>query len=287
MGKELKIKKRIKSVKSINQITKAMEMTAASKLRRAQDATLRARTYAISARKALGRLRLLTEQKDHPLFQERKGNRRLIVLFSSDRGLAGAYNSNIFKAFLNLDMKNLKLIVVGHKGAQFANKLGQNVETIGVYTHLPSQPTPEDMRPIVTSVMHQFIDNKVDRVTLLYTNFISTINQEVTLRNILPIDPSEIPEAKQDFGATTEATFEPSPQQLLEYIIPRLVEVQIYQASLESTASEHSMRMIAMKNASDNAKDLTDELTLAFNGARQAAITQELAEITAGAEVIS
>lgn len=278
MGKEHTIKKRIRTVRNINQITKAMEMTAASKLRRAQEAVLRSRTYAASAREALARLRLFAGKNKHSLFTAREENSQLIIIFSSDRGLAGAYNSNLFRTVLSLDIKNLKLIVVGQRGAQFASKLGNEVDIIGVYTHWPVEISPTDVRPIATTAMEMFISGTVSRVSLLYTDFESTLKQVVRLKNILPVEPAAPPAG--------HPLFEPSSEGVLTYIVPRFVEVQIYQASLEATASEHAARMVAMKNASDNAKELRDDLTLAYNRARQAGITQELAEISAGAQVV-
>lgn len=288
MGKEHKIKKRIRTVRNINKITKAMEMTAASKLRRAQEATLRSRTYAASAREALARVRLAASRELHPLFAPAATSRRLVILFTSDRGLAGAYHSNLFKALLKEPVAGLKLIVIGQKGVQFAAKLGDQVEIIGVYTNWPVEVTISDVRPIATTAMELFIRQEVDRVSLLYTDFESTIRQVVRTKEILPIDPAVIlPEAEFLRRRQLETLFEPSAAEVVEYIVPRLVEVQIYQGSLEATASEHAARMVAMKNASDNAKELAADLSLAYNSARQAGITQELAEISAGAEVVS
>lgn len=288
MGKEQKIKKRIRTVRNINQITKAMEMTAASKLRRAQEATLRSRTYAAHAREVLAELHVRSEEATHPLFAQRNGSRRLIIAFTSDRGLAGAYNSNVLKTLFSLDLTGLKLIVIGQKGAQFAHKLQNQIDIVGVYTNWPVEVHPTDIRPIAVTAMELFTSRQVDRVSILYTDFESTIRQVVRLRDILPIDPSSILPAEQlKKSETTETLFEPSPQKVLNYVVPRLVEVQIYQASLEATASEHAARMVAMKNASDNAKDLASNLNLSYNSARQAAVTQELAEISAGAEVVS
>ncbi len=292
MAKVQTIRARIKSVKNINQITKAMEMVAASKLRRAQEATLASRTYALSAREALARLRLLATGTAHPLFAQREVNRRLIILFSSDRGLAGAYNSNIFKILVAV-LKQAEasvatqLIVIGQKGGQFVSKLSGELNVIGVYTDWPAQPTVQDITPIASMATQLFSNGEVDEVLLLYTDFVSTIKQSVIARKILPIDPQEFLEQEEALSeGVPESLFEPSPAEVFAYIVPRLVEVQMYQASLEAAASEQAMRMVAMKNASDNAKDLIGDLTLTYNGARQASITQELAEITAGAEAI-
>lgn len=288
MGKELKIRRRIRSVRNINQITKAMEMTAASKLRRAVSATLRSRTYAINAREALARLRARTAAAAHPLFTKHKSGGRLLILFTSDRGLAGAYNSNLFKTLLTLPLAGLKLIVIGQKGAQFVAKLGSQVEVEGVYTNWPVTPTPTDVRPIAATAIELFTTGAVSEVSLLYTDFESTIRQIVQLRDLLPIDPAIILASADVARLSQQDTlFEPSIEAVVDYIVPRLVEVQIYQAALEAAASEQAARMVAMKNASDNAKELVDDLTLTFNSARQAAITQELAEISAGAQVVS
>ncbi len=288
MGKEHKIKKRIRTVRNINQITKAMEMTAASKLRRAQGATLRSRIYAAHAREVLAQLYLRAEGASHPLFGRRAGTRQLVIAFTSDRGLAGAYNSNVLKALLQMNLTGLKLIVVGQKGAQFANKLQDQIEVVGVYTNWPVEVRPTDVRSLAATAMELFTERLVDRVSLIYTDFESTLRQVVRVREILPIDPAAILSADEVTRAgRLETLFEPSVPEVLEYVVPRLIEVQIYQASLEATASEHAARMMAMKNASDNAKDLASGLTLTFNSARQAGITQELAEISAGAEVVS
>lgn len=289
MGKELKIRRRIRSVKNINQITKAMEMTAASKLRRAQDATLRSRTYAINAREALARLRAGSQASDHALFSAKAASAsHLAILFTSDRGLAGAYNSNLMKTLLTLPRAGLKLIVIGQKGAQFVSKLGSQVEVEGVYTNWPPTPTMPDIRPIAATAIELFTSGAVDKVSLLFTNFESTIRQAVTHRTLLPVDPGSVLDSTViKHMAEQETLFEPSVTAVLNYVVPRLVEVQIYQAALEAAASEQAARMVAMKNASDNAKDLVEDLTLTFNGARQAGITQELAEISAGAQVVS
>lgn len=291
MAKVQTIRRRIKSVKNINQITKAMEMVAASKLRRAQEATLKSRTYAASARELLAHLRTLATDASHPLFATRDTGQRLIILFSSDRGLAGAYNSNLFKALIALlqqpDQKN-QIIVVGSKGAQFVSRLRDQLDIVAVYTNWPAKPSVSDITPIAKTVTEKFIAGDVDEVTVLYTDFVSMMKQTVTPRRLLPIDPAEILSQEARVETTVnQSLFEPSPVMVMEYIIPRVIEVLIYQAALEAAASEQSMRMVAMKSASDNAKELIGDLTLTYNGARQAAITQELAEITSGAAAIA
>lgn len=291
MAKVQTIRRRIKSVKNINQITKAMEMVAASKLRRAQEATLTSRTYAQSARELLIQLRSRSNEAAHPLFVTREVKRRLVILFSSDRGLAGAYNSNLFKAVVMLLQQHpdqtTQMIVVGNKGAQFVSRLKGQVDIVGAYTNWPAKPSVTDIMPIAKTVTENFINGSVDEVMVLYTDFVSVTAQVVTPRRLLPINPADILSAANggnpEFG---EVLFEPSPAAVLEYVVPRVIEVLIYQAALEAAASEQAMRMVAMKSASDNAKDIIGDLTLTYNGARQAAITQELAEITSGAEAM-
>lgn len=285
------IKRRIRSVKNINQITKAMEMVAASKLRRAQERALRSRLYATSAREALAHLRTLSRETDLDLFVQRKIKHRLIIVFTSDRGLAGAYNNNVFKVLANAlgqTVSGIKLIVVGQKGAQFISRLDTQAEIIGAYTSWPASPAPANVQPIASSALDLFRRGTVDQVTLIYTDFVSVVKQAVIERDILPIDPASIlPPASARPQLPPDTLFEPSPARVLRYIIPRFLETLIYQASLEAAASEQAMRMMAMRNASDNASDLTSDLTLAYNGARQAAITQELSEISAGAAAIA
>lgn len=281
MARTQTIRRRIRSVRNINQITKAMEMVAASKLRRAQEFALRSRGYAVSAREVLARLRQVTADARHPLFAKRPVNQRLLIVFSSDKGLAGAYNSNIFRHI----PRGVQLIVIGNRGAQFVSRIKSAVEVVGVYTNWPTYPTSAEVRPVVDTALKKFAAEAVDSVEILYTDFVSTIKQQVVLRQILPIDPAFV----QDSGSQApgqESLFEPSPEEVLEYLLPRLLEVQIYQANLEAIASEHAARMMAMKNASDNAQELREDLTLTYNSVRQAAITQELSEITAGAQAI-
>lgn len=282
------IRRRIRSVRNIKQITKAMEMVAASKLRRSQEATLRLRAYAVNAREALARLRTMSSEESHALLHERPVERRLLIIFTSDRGLAGAYNSNIFRKLLS-HLQDTPLptqaMVVGHKGANFLASVTGDIEVIGAYTNWPANPVSRDVRPLAATAIDSFIDHRVDSVELLYTDYISAVRQAPIIQKILPIDSATIlAENGVHIGTLAEAKFEPSPTAVLEYILPRLIETQIYRASLEATASEHAMRMLAMKNASDNATDIIGDLTQTYNGARQSAITQELAEISAGTE---
>ena len=282
------IKRRIRSVKSTKQITKAMELVAASKMRRAQEATLRSRTYRNTAREILTRISEMVDVSAHPLFHSREVNNRLIIAVSSDRGLAGAYNSNVLKQFVAATKPDveagvgIEVIAIGRQVARFVSRL-EGVTVAGAYENFPGHPQATDLQPILKVAFERFKSGEVDQVDVIYTDFISSINQQAKVETLLPavFVPTE---ERHDLE---ESDFEPSPEAVLESITPKLVEVQLFQALLESFASEHSMRMMAMKNASDNAGDLIDDLTLEFNSARQAAITQELAEITGGAEAIA
>lgn len=288
MAQTTTIKRRIKAVGSTRQITKAMEMVAASKMRRAQESALRSRDFYNLAREILTRLRRLTDVTKHPLYKNRKLQTRLHVLITSDRGLAGAYNSNLLRRFtaelINDKQQNVKsqVIVIGKQGSRMIARF-KGVEIIAAYHDFPEYPTANDIRPILNTLVDKYITRSVDVVDVVFTNYKSSITQLVEIERLLPA-------AFQDMEITHElgdAIFEPSPEQVLENVTVRLVEAQLTQMFLESLASEQSMRMLAMKNATDNASDIIDDLTLAFNTARQSSITQELAEITGGAEAIS
>ncbi|MEO5627284.1 MAG: ATP synthase F1 subunit gamma [Candidatus Saccharimonadales bacterium] len=282
------LKRRMSSIKSTKQITKAMELVSASKMRRAQEAAYRSRDFRNVAREILTRLRQLTDVNEHPLFKQRKIKTRLHLVIASDRSLAGAYNANILKTFaaaLQDDKAQgiaSQTIVIGRQVARFVSKLPE-IEVVGVYEHFPDHPTAQDIRPLLNTVVEKFTDHTIDAVDIIYTDYKSSIRQEVETQRLLPAAFQNI-EIEHDLE---EAIFEPSVRGVLDNVSLRLIEAQLSQAILESFASEHSMRMMAMKSASDNANEIIDDLTLAFNTARQASITQEIAEITGGAEAIS
>lgn len=284
------IKRRIGSIKSTRQITKAMQLVAASKLRRAQEAVAGPRAYAEMARSILARLRQLASEDTTGLFGERPLKVRLLIVITSDRGLAGAYNANVIRRMISEAKedraKGIKtsVIAVGRQVANAASRV-QGLTVEAVYQELPDKPNADALRPILTNVVDLFATGQVDAVDILKTKFVSTVVQQVEVRRLLPagtFDEDEKPVAAND----NEAKIEPSVELLLRYTTLRLLESQIYQALLEAKASEESMRMLAMKNATDNASDLIEDYTLAYNNARQAAITQELAEITGGAEAM-
>lgn len=289
MANTITLKRRIGSVKNTRQITKAMELVAASKMRKAQEHAQSGRTYRQYAYSLLTRLSMLTEVEDHPLFTRRNVKNKVYVIITSNRGLAGAYNANILRLLTRSILADQKegitaqVIAMGKQGANFARRL-ESVELLAAYTEFDDNPTANDIRPVLNTVVDLYTSKAVDNVTLLYTDFKSNLVQEATNLSLLPAH-FEANEG-EEVGSLLNMTFEPSIEAVLDNVTIRLLEVQLWQAMLESIASEHSMRMLAMKNATDNASDLIGDLTLAFNTARQAAITQELAEITGGAEAI-
>lgn len=287
MAQTTALKRRITSVKNTKQITKAMELVSASKMRRAQDAAGRSRDYRNLARAILTRLRELTDVSKHPLFASRTIRRKLYIVVTSDRGLAGAYNSNTLRR-LAAELKDdqdtgvsSSIIAIGKQGSRFVARF-QDIDVIGVYNNFPERPTANDIRPILQTAIDGYKDGTFDAVDIIYTDYKSSINQVVTVDRLLPAAF----EAVHISSDMEQAIFEPSAQAVLDNVTERLIEAQLSQALYESQASEQSMRMMAMKNATDNASEIIDDLTLAFNTARQAAITQELAEITGGAEAI-
>jgi F-type H+-transporting ATPase subunit gamma len=261
-----------------------MEMVAASKMRRAQQSTLASRAYAEKAWQVLtyvasqpGRGRLL-----HPLLEEREQIRNIaVVLITSDRGLCGAYNINIIRKTLDFIQgmnKPVKVIAVGRRGRDFAIRYGINV--IAEFTGFSERPSPGDIRPVSKIVIEEFEKGQVDQVYIGFTNFVNVLVQRPEVRPLLPIKPATPPKG----GAEAVYLYEPDPETILSAVLPRFTEMQIYQALLESVASEHSARMVAMRNATDNARDLIQDLTLAMNKARQASITKEMLDIAGGAE---
>jgi F-type H+-transporting ATPase subunit gamma len=287
MASQQQLKSRIRSVKSTKQITKAMQMVAASKMRRAQDATKATAAYTNTARSILAHLNKLGSTNNHPLFTARPVKNRLLIVIASDKGLAGAYNANIVKTYLkeliNDDKSGVKTstITVGRKATQFVTRL-KDTQLIGAYDDIADPLEGHEMHAALDSAYDLFIAGKVDAVDVVYTEFISSVTQVPKIERILPAGLA----AEVEDDVPSEAIFEPSTGEVLEGVVYRLLGAELFQALLDARASEHSMRMMAMKNATDNATDLIDDLTLAMNKARQGAITQELAEISAGAEAM-
>lgn len=287
MASTRQIKSRIRSVKSTKQITKAMELVAASKLRRAQEATLATRLYSETARELLTHLSSLTDVQRNMFFATRPLKSRLVIVVTSDRGLAGSYNANVLKQVAQVIKEDQAagvrdfVICVGRKGAQFISKV-KGVELVGVYQSLPEHLSATDARPILSSAIQLFLAEEVDAVEIVATKFINSLTQTPYRLPLLPAGFEET-EVSHDVAVSS---FEPSVEAVLDGATIRLLEAQLFQALLDGAASEHSMRRTSMKNATDNAGDIIDDLTLEMNKVRQAAITQELAEISGGAEAM-
>lgn len=287
MASQRQLKGRIRSVKSTKQITRAMQMVAASKMRRAQEAVKATADYTRVANELLSYLASQGATDDHPLFASRIVKRRLLIVIASDKGLAGAYNSNVLKTYLG-EVKADKqagistdIITVGRKVSQFSARLS-DLNLLGTYDNLPDELEGSEFHSILAKAAEMYKSGEVDAVDLIYTRFVSSMKQVATTQRLLPAGFTET--AVSD--SVRSALYEPSVEAVLDGVAYRLVGAQIFQAMLDARASEHSMRMVAMKNATDNASDLVDDLTLAMNKARQAAITQELAEISSGAEAM-
>lgn len=288
MASTIALKRRIGSVKNTKQITKAMELVAASKMRKATEAAHRGRAYRQSAHSMLSRLTTVTEISEHPLYKVRPVKKRLYITVTSDRGLAGAYNANIIKLLTKAVADDRKagivsqVIIVGKRGAQFLRRV-EGIDLIAAYSDFGDHPSANDIRPILDTIIEQYQNAQTDEVRMLYTEHKSNITQ---IAQSLAILPATFDTDASEEQPLSDVTFEPSVQEVLDNVTERLLEVQIWQALLESIASEHSMRMLSMKNATDNATEIISDLTLEFNTARQAKITQELAEITGGAEAM-
>ncbi|MFZ1301520.1 MAG: ATP synthase F1 subunit gamma [Candidatus Microsaccharimonas sp.] len=281
------LKHRIRSVKSTKQITKAMQLVAASKMRKAQEATKASAPYTDAARELLTALSSHTSVKTHPLFKHRPVKKRLVILIASDKGLAGAYNSNVLKLYTNELRGDEKAgietttLTIGRKAAQFVSRV-KNIDVLGSYQDLPDRPDGSELRAILNTTRDLFVAGDVDAVDVIYTDYVSSVTQQAIVTRVLPAGF----EATDTPVVTRDVTYEPSAEEVLNGIAFRLVAAQLFQALLDARASEYSMRMIAMKNATDNASDLIDDLSLAMNKARQGAITQELAEISGGVEAM-
>ncbi|MBU0660729.1 ATP synthase F1 subunit gamma [Patescibacteria group bacterium] len=309
------IKTRIKSVKNTKKITKAMEMVSAAKMRKAVDAALNTRMYARFASELLDHLAGI-DDPNYAFLEKRPVQKILMVVISSNRGLCGGFNGSIIKkasalfhdkenlarhrvvegeeTIPSMDNVEIDVLGVGKKSVAFAKRHDLNL--VGVYDELSETPSFEDVLSISNTVNARYMDKTYDKVVVLYTHFQSSLVQEVKVRQLLPVCAVDIEKMLADLpGEESEPVevfpieqyiFEPGLEQIIEYVMPRLVEIQLYQAILESSASEHSARMVAMKSASEAADEMVGDLTLAFNKARQAAITQEIAEISSGAAAL-
>ncbi len=297
------VKNKIKSIDKTRQVTKAMEAVSAVKMRKSQSLALGTRPYALSAMRILQTISGSIEAMLHPLMNERPVERTLVVVVSADKGLAGSFGSSLLKnayrfmAENNLDNKNTVLVTIGKKAHEHFAKREWNI--LAHYEKWGDKVIFNDVKPLASIIKDGFLAHEFDAAHIVYTNFVSTLRQEVYARKLLPVSFSSVEEAvkgilpkhgkfsdptSHDATPVKEVAFEPSPEEILSTLVPALFNIQIYHAVLESNASEHSARMLAMKNASDNAGDISRGLKLYFNKVRQSTITREVSEIVGGME---
>jgi F-type H+-transporting ATPase subunit gamma len=288
MASTREIRRRIRSVKNIAKVTKAMETVAASKMRKAQQQVLATRPYAEKSWEVLTHIARLgkTEAVEHPLLQRRAVDKIEVLLITADRGLAGAYNSNIIRkaaaqiaTWEKLEQKQLSIVAVGRKGRDWTLRHGPPLRA--EFTGIGDRPSSNDIAPVASVVIEDFIAGYCDAVYVAFTDFHNTLRQEPVIRQLLPIVPA-VPEV----AVAADYIFEPNAQAILDSVLRGLTEVQILQTVYESIASEQSARMVAMRNATEAASDLIDDLTLSYNKARQEAITKELLDIVGGASAL-
>lgn len=280
------IRRRIRSVRNISQITRAMEMVSASKMRRAQQRVLASRPYAERLRAVIADLASLQSDSEtlteFPLLAQREVKNSELILMTPDKGLTGPLNSNLIRRASRYVLHEagvpVRVIAAGRKGRDFMIRTRQDV--VAEFTGLKDNVTLDDLRPIAEVALEDFLSGRVDAVFVVFARYVNALTQVPEVRQILPIVSPE------GGGTYTDYIFEPSPAAVLESLLPRFVELQIYQAMLEAIASEHSARMVAMRNASQNARDLVADLSLSYNKARQAQITREVSEIAAGANAL-
>ena len=282
MASQREIRRRIGAVRNIKQITRAMQFVAASKLKRAQDATLASRPYADKIDEVLADLAAVLGGDEHPLLAKREGGTRLVVLITTDRGLAGPLNTNTIRFAareITESEGDLTVVTVGRKGRDAMRR--SRVPIAAHFAGFGDRPTFADVVPLARLISDGYLDGTYARVDIIYSLFVSTLVQRPSLVSLLPIEPT-------DDTATgipgNQFIFEPNPGAVLERLLPRYVATRLFQAVLEGKASEESSRMVAMKNATENAEELIDDLTLSYNKVRQANITREMIEIASGAQ---
>jgi F-type H+-transporting ATPase subunit gamma len=281
VASQREIRRRIAAVKNIKQITRAMQFVAASKLKRAQDATLSARPYSQKIDELLADLSAVIGADEHPLLARREDGKRLIVLITSDRGLAGPFNTNTIR-FAALEITqhggDLAVVTVGRKGRDAMRR--SRVPMEAHFEGFGDRPNFADVLPLARLITDDYLAGTYARVDVVFSQFVSTLTQRPALDRLLPIEPAEDTEGIPG----NQFIFEPNPGAVLEQLLPRYIAARLFQAVLESKASEESSRMVAMRNATDNAEDLIQDYTLAYNKVRQANITREMIEIASGAQ---
>jgi F-type H+-transporting ATPase subunit gamma len=293
------LRRRIRAVKNTQQITKAMKMVAASKLRRAQERIMNARPYAVQMQRVLGSVAARVDPSIHPLLTSREltpESRTLVIIVTADKGLCGSFNTNVIKAggaYVVGSAQTCTLGLVGRKGKEFFSRRGYDVlfEQVGIFQKLRF----EDARIIAQTAVDAFLEGKVDRVMLVYNEFKSVMTQRVVVDQLLPIARDEVAATGPDTApivpggdprAQIDYLYEPAPQEIFNQLLPRYVEVQVYRALLESNAAFYAAQMTAMDTATKNSADMIADLTLYMNKVRQAAITREIIEVVSGAEAL-
>ena len=276
------IRRRIKSIRNTSQITKALQMVAASKMRKAQMAALAGRPYSSLMNRVLVSLQQRTDSKLHPLLQVREVQKELVIILSTDKGLAGALNTNLFREAIKFEPEKTIYVTSGAKARQFVVRTRR--ELLADFP-LKDAPAFTETKEISKFAVEKFLSREVDKVSVLYTHFINPINQKPVVQTLLPISRFDLPQASVAAESADGNDpmigymFEPAPEAVLDIMLPYYLHYQVYQMVLDARASEHSSRMVAMKNATDNAKQFIKDLTLEYNKMRQASITTELLEI--------
>jgi F-type H+-transporting ATPase subunit gamma len=285
VGKEIRTK--IKSVQSTQKITRAMEMVAASKMRKAQERMRSARPYAHKIRKVIAHLAYAHSEYQHPFMINREVKRLGAIIVSSDRGLCGGLNSNMFRMMIQAmrgwekDGLGMDICTIGTKAAGFIGRIGGNL--VAQRSHVGDEPHLNDLIGTVKVMLDSYSDGKIDQLYLVYNSFVNSMTQKPQLEQLLPLQPDD---SLLDLKHHWDYIYEPEAKEVLDHLLQRYVESLVYQGVVENIACEQAARMVAMKSASDNAGKLIDELKLVYNKARQASITQELAEIVGGAAAI-
>ena len=284
-GREIKTK--IKSVQNTRKVTRALEMVSASKIRKAQERMKTSRPYARVMKQVIGHLAQANSDYQHPYMTERNDPKRVgYVIVSSDRGLAGGLNNNLFRKLLGEFRKwhdqgvEVDVVTIGQKASVFFRRIKVNM--LASVTHLDDAPKLEQLVGVIKVMLDAYSDGTIDRVFICYNDFVNTMTQRAAFDQLLPLPAPETQVAKHDW----DYIYEPDAESVLEHVLTRYIESLVYQAVLENVASEHAARMVAMKAASDNASKLIDTLQLVYNKARQAAITQEFSEIVGGAAAV-
>ena len=284
------IRRRIKSIRSTAQITKAMQMVAASKMRKAQQHALAGRPYAELMNKVLVSLQKRTNPQLHPLLEIRPLKKELVLIISTDKGLCGGLNTNLFREAANFDQTKTAFVVSGKKARQFIARTRR--ELLADF-ELKDAPSFVESKPLSKFCLEKFLRREVDKVSVLFTHFINTISQRAVVQTLLPISRFDLPkgasteESTKDLDPMLGYVFEPKAEELLDVVLPYYIQFQVFQMILDARASEHSARMVAMKNATDNAEQFIKDLTLEYNKMRQAGITTELLEIATAQMALS